>query len=205
KVTMPSDAYMEVSTWDIVGESGDREYGQTTDYQMFQVFNIEFGHTAEDKSKATSLPKSGPNSKGVDTRALLAQLAQSHASAVDDKTDKGTITVSKSIDYASPDLFVYCANKKPMDWAIIYLRESGEESTHPWLRLEFTKVYVKDFKWSLDPGASGEEAMKAETLTLEFEKMLIKYYPQTKTGEHKAMKMGYFNYVQPGDTVAEIT
>jgi len=203
---MPSDAYMEVSTWDIVGESGDREYGQSTDYQMFMVFNIEFGHTAEDKSKALSLPKGGPNSKGVDTRALMAALAQQgNSSAVDDKTDKGTITVSKSIDYASADLFVYCANKKPMDWAIIYLRESGEESTHPWLRLEFTKVYVKDFKWSLDPGASGEEAMKAETLTFEFEKIMIKYYPQESTGKHQPMKMGFFNYVQPGDTVAEIT
>jgi type VI secretion system Hcp family effector len=197
---------MEVSTWDIKGESGDKEFGADTSYEMFQVFNIEFSHTAEDKSKALSLPKGGPNSKGVDTRALMAALAQqSHSSAVDDKTDKGQITVSKSIDLASPQLFVYCANKKPMDWAIIYLRESGEENTHPWLRLEFTQVYVKDFKWSLDPGASGEEAMKAETLTFEFEKMMIKYYPQESTGKHQPMKMGFFNYVQPGDTVAEIT
>ena len=207
---MSSSAFMELAPLDITGESGDEKYGQKSAYGMFEIFSLEFTETPEDKT-AAAFRTLASNSKPQDQRSMqlaaaalaLQQRSQSQSTATDSATKKGTITITKSIDYASPDLFRYCVNKGKLEipWAIISVREAGEESEYPWLRIELQTVQVHDFRWSLDPGAGGE---KAETVTFEFQKILIFYYQQEAAGTHMPKKTAGFNYNDQNDKVDPI-
>src|SRR5262249_32692320 len=107
---MPSNAFMEVSTYDISGESGDVSYGQDTDYAMFEIASLEFetgATSSDDKNKGK---KDAGNKKQQQQQHPTPNSSSSTAN--DQDTRKGKITVTKSIDYASPDLFRYCCEKK---------------------------------------------------------------------------------------------
>jgi type VI protein secretion system component Hcp len=216
---MPSDAFMEVSTWGIIGESGDESYGEKTDYQMFEISSLEFSQTTEDPSAnlLKHLTKGAKGGKGVDLKALASLSGTGNPGATDEKTKKGTVTVTKAIDKSSPDLFRYCTNldesgknKLKFDWAVVYIRKAGDPG-RPWLRIEFTGnppdggVFVTDFKWSVDPDAAGEEAMKAETVTFQFDRVLIKYYKQDASGQILPdFTTSHFNYADPTAGVEEL-
>lgn len=177
---MPSDAYMEISPMDIWGESGDKSYGLHTPYGMFEVFNIQFTQT----------------NAGFDST--------DGASSPDSDTKFGKIGLSKAIDYSSPDLFRYCCNKTVMDWAILYVREAGDQSAQPWLRVELTKVMITNFAWNLEPGGAGDELNKTEQIELEFQKLLMAYSIQDPTGQHDGEKQGMWNYADQNGKVDPI-
>jgi len=198
---------MEVSPLDIKGESGDEQYGKDTPYAMFEIFSLSFdvGGTTSNTNEQT-IKKNGETFK-----FKLPPAQNVHKSSANDpETRKGKITVSKAIDLSSPDLFRYCCEKKPIDWAIILIREAGEDAgdglctDNPWLRLELTKVHVTDFSWDLDPGASGDEANKTEKLVLEFETIMIFYSRQQLLGGHDSAKTNRWNFAKGDASVDPI-
>src|SRR5437762_3217479 len=78
------------------------------------------------------------------------------------------------------------------------------EADNDWVRLEFRKVFVTDFSWSLDPASSADEAMKMETIKLTFETMRIEYCQQRRTGLHDALHAGSWNFANPQLSVTPI-
>jgi type VI protein secretion system component Hcp len=171
---------------------------------MFEISSLEFnvGDTSSQKDKK----KDDSNSKkdGKHTGS------SDQSSVRNPDTGRGTITITKSIDYSSPLLFRYCVDKKlndeqPIDWIIVYCKEAGDDSGDPWLRLEFREVGVTSFTWDLDPAANAEEAVKMEKITFSFETMRIYYAQQLGTGKHKAPMTNFWNFAKPNEDVAPIT
>jgi type VI protein secretion system component Hcp len=198
---MPSDAFMEVSTIDIVGESGDESYGEHTPYGMFEIASMNFSHGESAPDEDAAKPKTGGVNppQGGGPAALGTKDKK--------KTNVGEVTIEKAIDKSSTWLFLHSVNKElMMDWAIIYTREAGDPNATPWLRLEFRKVRVTHFEWSLDPGGGGEESMKTEKVTFSFQTMLINYYPQMSTGAHDPKLMtASWNFNEPKASVDPIS
>ena len=200
---MPSDAFIEVAPMDIWGESGDETYGGKTDYGMFEIFSMSFdtGHKDVDTSQGITVTDAGKklkvNAPGMNKGGT--------GTANDPDTRRGEMTVEKGIDYASPDLFRYCCSKKLMKWAILYVREAGEENKNPWLIVELQNVNVSQFTWTLEPGGDAESANRAERVTFQFDTMLIRYYQQQATGTHKPMRTGSWNFADQNDKVGNVS
>jgi type VI protein secretion system component Hcp len=91
-----------------------------------------------------------------------------------------------------------------MKWAIISIREMGEQTKRPFLVLEFQGVWVDAFKWSLEPGAESADAVGQEEVTFSFETILVKYARQDTDGQHTAIKIAGFNRLDPTQDVPEI-
>ena len=176
---MPSDAYMEVEPDEIWGESLDQTYGDSSPCGSFEIFTVGFetGTTDSGGDKLT-----GTDSQGKKITLKGQQKNAKMASSNDGEAAKPQISVEKPIDKSSPFLFRYCCEQKPFKWAVIYIREAGEESSIPWLRMEFQKLKLIKFTWEIDPGAGGDETNKSEKLLFEFETMSITYSEQDPTG-----------------------
>jgi type VI protein secretion system component Hcp len=180
---------MEVAPMEIWGESGDKEYGDKTAYGMFEVFSISF-QTGDTSSHAGTMV--GKDSQGKKITLQNTNNTQQKAGPPQDAGDNrvGKLTFEKPIDKSSPFLFRYCCEKTVMPWAIIYIREAGEEpapgaSTIPWLRIEMQQVKIIDFSWDIDPGAGGDEVNKAEKIQFSFDTMLVCYSEQSIRGRHE--------------------
>jgi type VI protein secretion system component Hcp len=219
---MPSNAFMEVAPLDIVGESGDIAVGKDTPYAMFEIFSVDFetgsSHSSKTSESTTVKGKDGQSFK-VNVNVPTAQ-TPTKSSAENQQDRAGHITIHKAIDYASPDLFRYCCENAKSDsdkkiaWAIIYIREAGgatkaEDIDNPWLRIELTNVRITHFSWDLDPGGGADELNKTEKIDFEFDKMMVYYYQQQKTGLHSAgdkeQKINQWNFADQNANVAPLS
>lgn len=205
---MPSDAFMEVSSLSIKGESGDKAWGKETPYAMFEIANFSFEYgdpTPKDATAATAAGAPGQPGKKPQTPPPRAAPA-----AGDVGKTSGKMTIQKSIDYASPDLFRRCCESQEdkkkglINWAILYFREAGDTTKTPYLQIEFRKLQVATFEWDLDPAEGGEAAGKVEKIAFNFETMLIKYAQQARTGTHLPTAMGMWNFAKHSIDVKEI-
>jgi len=135
---MPSDAFMEMSPWAVEGESGDKAWGEGTEYGMFEITSLQFnvGDTT------SQMDDSDPETDGSHSRSQRGS-GKRHGSgqsmAKHGETSGGEITIEKAIDQTSPVLFRHCVEKgqpgsqgnKKIAWAVVYLREAGESSGRP--------------------------------------------------------------------------
>jgi type VI secretion system secreted protein Hcp len=203
---MPSDAFMELSTYAIMGETSDVLYGRS-DFGGFEISSIDFhvGATASAATK-TVTTKDKKTGNTVTVQVPDGSSAKTAASG-DQDTRKGEVTITKSIDQSSAALFQRCCEKKKVTWGILTIREPGDNPDgprNPWLTLELRELSIKDFSWDVDPAASGDEAMKMEKITFEFEQMYIRYQRQDPSGLHKAKSVGSWDFAKSVVHVAEI-
>jgi type VI secretion system secreted protein Hcp len=191
---------MELSDPDVWGESHDAQFGRSgRDLGAFEISKFDFDiSTDEDAASKTAKTAGAPAAPGtVGTTAGTP-------SGKHKELNKGTFTISKYIDKASPDLFLCCLKKTKMRWGIVSVRESGEQDGCPYLVLEFQGVTVNSFKWDLTPGESSEGAGSMETVGFEYEKVLIKYSRQERDGTHHPVKMKGWDFTQHNENVQEI-
>src|SRR5262249_35177742 len=99
------------------------------------------------------------------------------------------------------DLFLCCLKKTKMKWGIISVRESGETFGSPFLVVEFQGLTVTSFKWDLTPGGSADEVAGQETISFEYETVLIKYSRQGRDGQHRPVKMKGWDFRVTQDPV----
>jgi type VI protein secretion system component Hcp len=205
---------MELADPAVWGETTDEQYGmQGRALGAFEISSFDFS--------ATSIKEDDNDTGGKAPAANKGGTAQSAASSATSQTVVKEFTIKKHIDKASPDLLMACCRAgldnlspkpKPIDWAIVSVRESGDTVTdssgkvkaNPWLIIEFQKVWVKSFKWSLSPGGDSESASGEEEVTFTFESILIKYCRQDRTGAHARVKIKGFNRSHPELDVVEI-
>jgi type VI secretion system secreted protein Hcp len=193
---MPSsDTYMELSDPAVWGETYDSQFGMDgRALGAFEVATFKIGVSAaadedEDdghKKKAAHKPHHGSKS-GASIKEPTLQ----------------NITISKFIDKASPDLFLACCKKNKIHWAIVSVRETGEENRNPYLVIEFRNLHVTSFSWDVNPG-DPEAAATMETVEFDYETVLLKYSRQDLTGEHPVVKMKGWNRPLHNDDVQEL-
>jgi|SRR5262245_33684898 len=192
---MASDAFMEVYTRDVIGETFDLTMGMEGKRRegAFEIssFSIKAdSNRKKDDEKAAQQPgQTGPTARPTPTgrQPVSPTPAQKHA-MIDG------YTIRKSVDSASPNLFLLCLKQEMIPWTIISFREAGDESGIAWLILEFTECYIDDFDWSIDPNASGESVLGQETLSISFKTVKMKYTPQTQAGSHGEMQIKEWNF-----------
>jgi type VI protein secretion system component Hcp len=193
---MPADAYMELSDPAVWGETHDEEFGMGPKGRQlgaFEISKFDFNVSSNREDADDSDSRSKP----------VGQAASGKAAASVSQPTIGSFTISKYVDKASPDLFLSCLQKTCIDWAIITIRETGEHNRKPYLVLEFTKVYVDDFTWGLNPG-DPEGAASEETVKFSFGTILIKYSRQETTGLHPVVKMKGWNRLLHNASVTEL-
>jgi type VI secretion system Hcp family effector len=190
-----SDAYMELSDPDVWGETHDEQFGMgDRALGAFEIASFKFDVSAEDedKKKKDDAPKHGHGKVASGTK----------------EATKGKFSISKYIDKGSPDLFLACCKKTEIAWAIISVRESGETATRkirrkPYLVLEFRNLHVTSFSWEMNPGDT-EAAASMESVSFDYESVLIKYSRQDLAGAHQVVKMKGWNFVDHTKDVHEI-
>jgi len=189
---MASDAYMEISDPDVWGETFDDRFGMTDSIARrlgaYEISSFSMSATSNkpDPDDQAPTPAVPPQTGG-------RQQPSTPTTAKNTQTTIREFTVKKAIDAASPNLFQCACAQNKMTWAVITLREAGDPSRQPWLIVEFTDLFVQSFNWELEPAASGDEVKGQETVTFRFSTIKFKYSPQTKTGEHGAMKISAWN------------
>jgi type VI secretion system secreted protein Hcp len=196
---MPSnDAFMELSDPDVWGESYDEQF-KGRHLGAFEISKFDFDiSTDEDVAKKAAGSTTGPTS-GPTTGPTAGAPSGKHK-----ELNKGTFSITKYIDKASPDLFLCCLKKTKMKWGIVSVRESGETKGIPFLVLEFQGLTVSSFKWDLTPGESGEGSASMESVGFEYEKVLIKYARQEREGHHHPVKMKGWDFNNHNEQVQEI-
>lgn len=221
---MASDAYMEISDPNVWGEAIDELYGMgDRALGAFEIFNFEMSATTtrEKESLATQPAHARPPQpvwQVVNGRGQWVHPgAPPQAPGLDNKKKVAvnTFTIRKYIDKASADLLLACCKSgledaKPMDWAVISFRESGEiqddkSKRVPYLVLEFQKLWVDSLTWSVTPGGDASSASQEETVTFAFQTILVKYSPQEATGTHKRVKIKGFDTAEPKNQVEELS
>src|SRR5438045_195773 len=100
---MPGDAFMEVSTYQIMGETGDEVFGRK-DYGGFEISSLDF-HTGATAKSGKNKVTTQKGKDGTVTKTVTKDDAKTNTPAGDDQdTRKGEITITKAIDKASPAL-----------------------------------------------------------------------------------------------------
>ena len=186
---MASDAYMELETRDLIGETRDETFGMESakarSQGAFEIASFGFSATSN-RQDPTDLAAKAANGKGA-TKTSGAPAAAGPA-----QTTITSVTIKKSVDASSAGLFQLCCKQELINWAVITLREQGNDRK-PWLILEFTKVYLDSFQWEVTPGGGGEEAKEFETLVFSFGTILIKYNAQRTSGVHEPINIKGWN------------
>lgn len=87
------------------------------------------------------------------------------------------LSLTKWVDVASPVLELYCANGDHFEEATLFVRKAGKKPLE-YLIIKMTNVLVT----SVSTGGSGGEDRLTENVTLNFEKVEVKYTPQKDDG-----------------------
>lgn len=192
---MASDAFMELETRDLIGETRDAKFGMDDDDSRAQgafeisSFSISATTQGDDLDMMKALAKMGGDPKKFKHHSKSGKSKQRELTF-------DTFTIKKAIDSASPTLLRLCCQQAkhtdpadPIEWAFISLREAGElpksgTQRKPWLVIEFYDLYIDEFSWEMNPNASGDEIKDQETIKFTFGKIRIKYFAQDETGAH---------------------
>ena len=92
---------------------------------------------------------------------------------VDGKVNVQEIEVTKYVDTASPKLMLGCCNGTIYDTALLTVRKPGLE----YLKIKMDNVFIS----AISTGGCGEDSL-TETVSLNFLKVNLLYYPQTDKG-----------------------
>jgi type VI secretion system secreted protein Hcp len=107
------------------------------------------------------------------------------------KADFGELTVTRPVDQASPLLFEACAAGRRFADVQIHLRQPAGTSESTFLAYEFQTVFITKIDWS---GSTGD-AVPTETLTMEFEALVVAYKPAASTASPAPVVQGSWNQV----------
>jgi type VI secretion system secreted protein Hcp len=88
------------------------------------------------------------------------------------------LTVTKYVDKATNTILENCAKGKHFTKASLFCRKVGGDSPLEYLEIEMDQVFVSGVQHG---GSLGDE-LTTETVTLNFEKVNVKYKPQSATG-----------------------
>lgn len=82
------------------------------------------------------------------------------------RAEAGDVSITRFIDVASPTLLEQCFKKAPFEKAVLVkrARAAAKEAMTGVLRMEFTKVWLKDIEWQ--DGDAIEETLKFKYETL---------------------------------------
>ncbi len=94
------------------------------------------------------------------------------------KVSISSFNLMKKTDCASPTLFTNCCTGKHIPKASVHMRKAGGKQDE-YLTYTFTDVMVESVQWS---GSSGGDDTPAESLSLAFSKVEIKYLSQDAKG-----------------------
>ena len=182
---MASDAYMEISTGSVWGETHDVMFGEEKGRRMgaFEIASVSFSADANRKDESETAPgrQGAPGAAGGGTPQGSPRSGTTNPQLKESRVNN--VTIRKPIDKASADLFIACCDQTEIEWGVISLREAGE-SNKPWLIIEFSKMFIDTFSWDIDPDASGDQPKTFETITFAFATIVIKYNPQDQLGIH---------------------
>jgi type VI secretion system secreted protein Hcp len=89
------------------------------------------------------------------------------------------LTISKSLDKASPLLYLNCAQGKVIKTATLTLCQQDEDKTTVFYTIKLGQVLVTSVRSS---GNSGGDSRPTETITLNFSTIDCKYVPQNSDG-----------------------
>ncbi|WP_019832427.1 Hcp family type VI secretion system effector [Sphingomonas sp. PR090111-T3T-6A] len=88
------------------------------------------------------------------------------------------LSVTKYVDLASTPLMLSCAQGKHVTTATLTIRKAGGDNPLEYLIITMTEVMVTNIQHG---GSSGDERT-TEVISLNFEKLEVKYTEQSKTG-----------------------
>jgi len=94
------------------------------------------------------------------------------------KADFQDLSVTKFVDLASTALLTSCAKGKHITTATLTCRKAGGDNPLEYLIIKMNEVLVSN----IQHGGSSDDERTTEVVTLNFEKMDIKYTEQSKTG-----------------------
>lgn len=94
------------------------------------------------------------------------------------KVNIGDLSVTKYVDLASTPLMLSCAMGKHVTTATLTIRKAGGDNPLEYLIITMTEVMVTNIQHG---GSSGDERT-TEVISLNFERIDIKYTEQSKTG-----------------------
>ena len=94
------------------------------------------------------------------------------------KVDISSMSIQKSVDTATPSLFLNCASGKHFPKAQLKVLEAGGESPVEFLVVDFTQVFIDSINW----GASSGGGKPSESVSFSFASIQFTYTPQTATG-----------------------
>lgn len=187
---MASDAYMEVETRSLIGESLDAKFGMDTVDVMnparqqgaFEISDFSFTCSTEEPEKKD---KDKDKDKKKDTSTATKTSVSSNTTTNTKEPKIDSFTIKKAIDSSSAELFMLCCKCEEIEWGVVSFREAGGDK-HPWLIIEFSKLLIDSFEWDIDPEASGDSLKSFETIKFKFGTLVIKYQSQAQSGVHAA-------------------
>jgi type VI secretion system secreted protein Hcp len=195
---MAAGAFMELSHPDVWGELTDE---QALDRKLGAFEIASFSLSANPRNDPRTVdPAFRPRTTAPHPTPAATTAAATGAQSTDPVVSD--FTIRKALDKSSPELFTACCKKTPMNWAIITMREQGDDQ--PYLVIEFQKVMIESFGWELPPG-EGEASLSAETINFSFETIYIKYAAQMPSGGHEVPITANFNSNKPGQGVAPLS
>ncbi|MCC5974378.1 MAG: type VI secretion system tube protein Hcp [Rubellimicrobium sp.] len=120
---------------------------------------------------------------GIDILAWNFGMSQSGTAHMGEGLGGGKVSVqdvaiTKWVDLASPDLQLRCANGTHFEFAEITMRKAGGDNPVEYFKLRMENVLVSSYQ----TGGSGAEDRMTETLSLNFGKFKISYFPQNLDG-----------------------
>jgi type VI secretion system secreted protein Hcp len=96
------------------------------------------------------------------------------------KAEFAPITIQKTVDKASPKLFLNCCQGSHIKTASLQVKEStGGKTTETYLQYDLEKVKVDSITWG-GQGATPEKP--SEQISLSFQKITVSYWPQKPDG-----------------------
>lgn len=103
------------------------------------------------------------------------------------KVNVQDVSFTKWVDKSSPKLMLHCCNGKHITKAHLVVRKAGEKPVE-YMVIDMERLMVT----SLSTGGSGGEDRLTENVTLNFEKVKVKYIPQKEDGSaDAAQEMGW--------------
>jgi type VI protein secretion system component Hcp len=151
-------------------------YGETTDdifgddpYNAFEIsswsFNVNNGSDEESDGTANAKPDGARGAPAPTSGALAGKLKFS------------SVTIVKTVDWASNLLYKHCCYEDPVPTLILATRRASGDN-FIYLQYMFREVYITQISWD---GGSGTERAK-ETLTLNYKALGLHYSPMSPEG-----------------------
>jgi type VI secretion system secreted protein Hcp len=94
------------------------------------------------------------------------------------KVDISSFSIQKTIDSATPSLFLNCASGKHFATAQLKVREAGGDAPVEFLVIDFTQVFIDSISW----GGSSGGGKPSESVSFSMATIKFTYTAQSATG-----------------------